>query len=214
MMLAIRRMLQFCHTGKQQGCRAGDNCSRVTTEEGPTPPAELPLLDQGSREPTRRPRLPPPKFGELIAMLSIDGAGIHGLIPTVVLKHLEEKLQAIDGEDARIADYFDVIAGTIIAAMLVAPDTNKQTKYTPQEIQDFYVNNGPKIFPPKRWWRWPLEPNYDGTFLQKKKIKEVTGEHTLSKLAVPAFDVNILEPLIFSSFQDGVQKLVFFFFLS
>ena len=58
-------------------------------EEGPT----APLLDQGSPEPTPRPRLPPPKFGELITVLSIDGGGIHGLITTVVLKCLEEKLQ-------------------------------------------------------------------------------------------------------------------------
>lgn len=58
-------------------------------EEGPT----APLQDQGSPEPTPRPRLPPPKFGELITVLSIDGGGIHGLIPTVVLKCLEEKLQ-------------------------------------------------------------------------------------------------------------------------
>lgn len=66
-----------------------------------------------------------------------------------------------------------------------------------------------------RWWRWPLDllsasrgPKYDGTLMQKKKIKEVTGEHTLSKLAAPTFDANILEPVIFSSFQDAVQKLV------
>ncbi|KAI4964285.1 hypothetical protein ZWY2020_006733 [Hordeum vulgare] len=177
-------------------------------EEGQT----APLLDQGSLEPTPRPRLPPPKFGEFITVLSINGCGIHGLIPTVILKCLEEKLQAIDGEDARIADYFDVIAGTsagaTIATMLVSPNTNKQTKYTLQEIQDFYVNNGRKIFPPNRWWRWPLDLlsasrglKYDGTFLQKKKIKEVKDEHI--------FGANIVEPLIFSSFQDdAVQKLV------
>ena len=58
-------------------------------EEGPT----ASLLDQGSPEPTPRLRLPPPKFGELITVLSINGGGMHGLIPTVVLKCLEEKLQ-------------------------------------------------------------------------------------------------------------------------
>nr|XP_020196177.1 patatin-like protein 2 [Aegilops tauschii subsp. strangulata] len=52
-------------------------------------------------------------------------------------------------------------------------------------------------------------PKYDGTFLQKNKIKEVTGELNPSKLAAPTFDANILEPLIFSSsFQDAVQKKV------
>lgn len=34
------------------------------------------------------------------------------------------------------------------------------------------------------------------------------SERTLSKLVAPMFDANILEPLIFSSFQDAVQELV------
>ena len=71
------------------------------------------------------------------------------------------------------------------------------------------------MFHIRRWWRRPLDllsasrgPKYDGTFLQKNKIKEVTSERTLSKLVAPMFDANILEPLIFSSFQDAVQELV------
>ncbi|CAH8359244.1 unnamed protein product, partial [Eruca vesicaria subsp. sativa] len=67
----------------------------------------------------------PPSFGERVTILSIDGGGVRGVIPGVILAYLEEQLQAIDGKDARIAHYFDVIAGTstggLVTAMLTAP---------------------------------------------------------------------------------------------
>ncbi|KAL5099292.1 hypothetical protein RYX36_003619, partial [Vicia faba] len=47
-----------------------------------------------------------------ITVLSIDGGGVRGIIPGVILAYLESQLQEIDGADARLADYFDVIAGT------------------------------------------------------------------------------------------------------
>ncbi|GMN35269.1 hypothetical protein TIFTF001_042198, partial [Ficus carica] len=56
--------------------------------------------------------LQPPSYGNLITILSIDGGGIRGLIPGTILDFLEAELQKLDGEDTRIADYFDVIAGT------------------------------------------------------------------------------------------------------
>jgi hypothetical protein len=38
-------------------------------------------------------RLPPARYGKHITMLSIDGGGIRGLIPLVILESLEKKLQ-------------------------------------------------------------------------------------------------------------------------
>nr|GMC47183.1 patatin-like protein 2 [Ipomoea batatas] len=49
---------------------------------------------------------------DFIAILSIDGGGIRGIIPATILVFLEAQLQELDGEKARICDYFDLIAGT------------------------------------------------------------------------------------------------------
>jgi patatin-like phospholipase/acyl hydrolase len=46
-------------------------------------------------------------------------------------------MQELDGPDARITDYFDVIAGTstgaLITAMLAAPDENKRPLFTAED---------------------------------------------------------------------------------
>jgi patatin-like phospholipase/acyl hydrolase len=120
---------------------------------------------------------PPPSQGQLITVLSIDGGGIRGLIPSTILACLESKLQVgptrsnlilgrpgdaqalflqeLDGPDARIADYFDAIAGTstgaLVATMLAAPGENKRPLFAAKEINQFYLDNGPKIFPQRRY---------------------------------------------------------------
>ncbi|KAI4327466.1 hypothetical protein L6164_019925 [Bauhinia variegata] len=53
----------------------------------------------------------PPKYRNVFTILSIDEGGVRGIIPGVILAYLESQLQNIDGEEARLADYFDVIAG-------------------------------------------------------------------------------------------------------
>ena len=42
---------------------------------------------------TNRTGLPPPSVGSLITILSIDGGGVRGIIPGVILKYLELELQ-------------------------------------------------------------------------------------------------------------------------
>jgi len=63
-------------------------------------------------------------------------------------------VQKLDGEDAIIAFYFDVFAGTstggLITAMLTAPNEKNRPLFTAKDIKDFYLNHSPKIFPQKR----------------------------------------------------------------
>ncbi|PWA49310.1 phospholipase A 2A [Artemisia annua] len=61
-------------------------------------------------------------------ILSIDGStGMQGgIIPSVALNFLETELQKLDGKHARLAEYFDVMAGTstgaLIETLLSTPD--------------------------------------------------------------------------------------------
>jgi uncharacterized protein len=72
-------------------------------------------------------------------VLSIDGGGIRGLIPALVLAEIEQRTSR------RIAELVDMIAGTstggILACALGKPDPLPAA-----EIASLYVEEGPKIF--------------------------------------------------------------------
>ncbi|KAF2532648.1 hypothetical protein F2Q70_00033557 [Brassica cretica] len=93
----------------------------------------------------------PPSCGSLVTILSLDGGGIRGIISGVILACLEKQLQEIDGEDVRLADYFDVVAGTstggLITAMLTVPDASGRPHFAAKDIVPFYLEHCPKIFP-------------------------------------------------------------------
>ncbi|GMI98016.1 phospholipase A IVA [Hibiscus trionum] len=162
----------------------------------------------------------PPVYGNLITVLSLDGGGIRGIIPGVILARLESELQKLDGDDVRLADYFDVIAGTstggLITAMLAAPNENGRPLFAAKDIVPFYLRNGPQIFPqPSGILAWPSRiskvmsgPRYDGKYLYKV-VRDLLGNtrlhQTLTNVAIPAFDIKKLEPTIFSSYQIPIN---------
>ncbi|XP_057485889.1 patatin-like protein 2 [Actinidia eriantha] len=154
--------------------------------------------------------------GELITVLSIDGGGIRGIIPSVILAFLETQLQKLDGEDARIADYFDLIAGTstggLVTAMLTAPNDKNRPMFGAKDIKAFYLDHCPKIFPQKSCLFAPivkviralLGPKYDGKYLHrlvKEKLGNKRLHHTLTNIVIPTFDISRLQPTIFSSYE-------------
>ena len=84
-------------------------------------------------------------------ILSIDGGGIKGIVPAVVLLHLEKLLQDLSNNPtSRIHDYFDLFSGAstgaIIIAGLLSPDNHNRPKYSSEEILNLYLNNGQIIF--------------------------------------------------------------------
>ncbi|XVF57448.1 hypothetical protein PTKIN_Ptkin06aG0206300 [Pterospermum kingtungense] len=90
----------------------------------------------------------------VIRVLCIDGGGVRGLIPATILRSLELHIQSKEGQNAKLADYFDYIAGTstggLIAAMLTTPSKVDSKPFTAKQISDFYRNEGPKIFPQRK----------------------------------------------------------------
>ncbi|KAJ4964667.1 hypothetical protein NE237_016516 [Protea cynaroides] len=161
-------------------------------------------------------QIQPPTFGERITILSIDGGGIRGIIPATILEFLESQFQELDGEDARLADYFDVIAGTstggLVTAMLTAPDENRRPLFAAKDIKPFYLEHCPKIFPQSsgllssiaKVLKTVTGPKYDGKYLHsivRKKLGERRLNQTLTSIVIPTFDIKELQPTIFSSYE-------------
>ena len=54
-----------------------------------------------------------------VRILSIDGGGIRGVIPAVILNYIEKGLRRQSGNrNATLADYFDLVAGTSTGGIL------------------------------------------------------------------------------------------------
>ena len=88
---------------------------------------------------------------EPMRILSIDGGGIRGVIPAIVLKEIEART------GMPICRLFDLIVGTstggIIALGLTRPDGNGEPANSAAEILDLYAEEGERIFSRTIWHR-------------------------------------------------------------
>ena len=90
-----------------------------------------------------------------VTILSLDGGGIRGIISCIILRYIEEQLQKYDHPQAKIGDYFDLVAGSstggLIAAILLHPDENRKAKYSIQKGLELYSEKGGDIFQVSFW---------------------------------------------------------------
>ncbi|MBA4712610.1 MULTISPECIES: patatin-like phospholipase family protein [Citrobacter] len=152
-------------------------------------------------------------------ILSIDGGGIRGILPGMLLVALEKKLQDKEKKPtARIADYFDLVAGTSTGAILcsayVCPDATGTPKFSAQEAVNFYLQDGDEIFDVGIWKTISSlggvsDEKYPATELERV-LKTAFGDTKLSKLLKPtcfvAYDVSSRLPVIFKQHSAVAKK--------
>jgi len=134
-----------------------------------------------------------------IKVLSIDGGGIRGIIPAVIL----DELQKCVGKE--LCRAFDLIAGTStggIIALGIGTRCNNGAPYSPSELVDLYVKNGPAIFH-KNF----LTPERE---LILPKYSPESLEATLTTFFEDTELQTALTPLLISSY-DLQRQLPFFF---
>jgi uncharacterized protein len=135
-----------------------------------------------------------------VRVLSIDGGGIRGIIPALVLAEIERRANRM------VADLFDLIAGTstggILACALCAPDPLPAS-----ELVGLYAERGPRIFRRSLWQRVRsgngiLDEKYDSSELDEA-LEHFLSEKLLSEtrpnLIVPAYDTNGPAPYFFKT---------------
>ncbi|XP_021283584.1 patatin-like protein 2 [Herrania umbratica] len=151
---------------------------------------------------------------KLTTILSIDGGGVRGIIPATILAFLESELQKLDGKEARIADYFDFIAGTstggLVTAMLASPNDENRPLFAAKEITEFYLEHCPKIFPQTSDSAQPgrlRSVSFPSSWITA--VKEWI-QSVWEKVAVPAYHdaesfIHWAEQAIFRPKYDGVH---------
>ncbi len=144
-----------------------------------------------------------------IRILSLDGGGIRGIISCVILKYIEEQLQKLDNPNAKLGDYFDLIAGSstggILAAILLFPDNANKAKFSVQEALDLYAKRGDDIFDVPFW-----EKIINPFGLFNEKISEDNLEQQLFEVFGNLELKDFIKPSLITSY-DIVQRRAKFF---
>lgn len=143
-------------------------------------------------------------------ILSIDGGGIRGIIPAIVLKYIEERT------GKRIATMFDFISGTstggIIALGLTKRNSdssiNNEPEYTAAELVNFYHKYGQKIFHEDMPGDFDdlLQPKHNPQGKQEV-LKELLGEakieSALRETFITSYDIELRTPVFFTSNRNA-----------
>ena len=106
-------------------------------------------------------------------LLALDGGGIRGLISVEVLAEIERQLRGDRGDDFRLADEFDYIAGTSTGAIIA---TCLSLGMSVAQIRDFYRDSGTAMFDKASLLR-RLRTKFEDEKLAGK-LKEVLGQDT------------------------------------
>ncbi len=126
-------------------------------------------------------------------ILSLDGGGIKGLFSAAVLAAIEDDL------NTSVVDHFDLITGTSTGGIIAL---GLAIGMRPREIVEFYLANGPAIFPRGFWFRWrhwlrtkfspePLKAALESCF-KDKRIADCT-----KRVVIPSYNIGEDDVYIF-----------------
>jgi patatin-like phospholipase/acyl hydrolase len=142
-------------------------------------------------------------------ILSIDGGGIRGIIPTLVLAEIERRT------GRRIAELFDLVAGTstggIVAVGLTVPGPDGRPRYSAVDMVSLYEEHGAAIFR-RNWLRYVFSfvagAAYSPSALETV-LRQYAGDARLSEavtgLLVPSWELRTRTAWFFRRAQARVQ---------
>ncbi|GMP91007.1 hypothetical protein CsSME_00041892 [Camellia sinensis var. sinensis] len=149
--------------------------------------------------------------GKKTRILSIDGGGTTGFLAGAALIHLEDQIRAKTGDShSRIADFFDIVAGTgigaLFAAMLTAEDGNGRPLFTATDAVKFVTEKQSELYKVKHVGVFRRQRRFSGTNIDKVLKEALTREDgkvltlkdTCKPLLVPCFDLKSSAPFVFS----------------
>jgi uncharacterized protein len=136
-------------------------------------------------------------------VLSIDGGGIRGIIPAMVLTEIESRTNKATSE------LFDLVAGTstggILALGLTKPGQDGKAQYSAERLIELYETEGEKIFARPGWHqilsvggvadaKYPLKGIEE---VAKKYFEDVHLAEALREVLVTAYEIEKRGPWFF-----------------
>ena len=146
-------------------------------------------------------------------ILSIDGGGTTATVSGAALIHLEDQIRLQTNDPhAQITDYFDIITGTgigaILAAMISADDGFGRPLYTARDAVNFIADRNHEFYKMKtvgvfrrrqRFSTKSIESLLKRVFQGKESEgKSLTLKDTIKPLLIPCYDLKTSAPFVFS----------------
>jgi patatin-like phospholipase/acyl hydrolase len=147
-------------------------------------------------------------------ILSIDGGGIRGIIPAMILTAIEDRT------DRTVASMFDLMAGTstggIISLVLNLNGGRGAPKYRAADLVDLYVQRGTDIFSRSLWQgvssvagvteeKYPVEPL---EAILQEYLGDALLEQALTRVLVSSYEIETRSPFFFKSWEDETKFLL------
>jgi patatin-like phospholipase/acyl hydrolase len=151
-------------------------------------------------------------------ILSVDGGGVRGLVPVLLLRDLERRLEELFGQKRPLSDWFHMLAGTstggLISLGLTARHREDPTRPSmdAERLERLYRKRGADIFPTRlrvlRTVRGLFTPKYSNRGL-KKAVDEEIGRSPLSTalrdVLITAYDMTDHQPVFFKRWTAGTD---------
>jgi patatin-like phospholipase/acyl hydrolase len=150
----------------------------------------------------------------LFTILSIDGGGIRGIIPAMILTELERRT------GFRVAQMFDLIAGTstggILGLGLTIPQSAdvEKPKYKASQLVSFYEEDGREVF--HSFWQnvtslhGLLDEKYPSERLEKVLQKymgvDTRMSEALTEVLITSYEIESCRPFFFTRRKARAKK--------
>ncbi|GFZ06033.1 PATATIN-like protein 9 [Actinidia rufa] len=122
--------------------------------------------------------------GKKTRVLSIDGGGATAIVAGAALIHLEDQIRVKTGDsNCRIVDFFDIVAGTgigaLLAVMLTADDGNGRPLFTARDAVKFVSEKQPELFKVKHVGVFRQRRRFSGKSIDKVLKEALRREDAL-----------------------------------
>ncbi|MFP3020520.1 MAG: patatin-like phospholipase family protein [Wolbachia sp.] len=145
-------------------------------------------------------------------ILSVDGGGIRGIIPAIILAEIESRTKK------PISQIFDLMAGTstggVVVAGLCKKDEQGNPQYSANDLVELYQEYGAYIFQSSFWrksiasWLSGSQYSYRNMeFILNKYFGESTMADVASNLLLTSYDIHNSCEFFFKSWKEENIKL-------
>ncbi|MBN2668175.1 MAG: patatin-like phospholipase family protein [Bacteroidales bacterium] len=145
-------------------------------------------------------------------VLSIDGGGIRGIIPALLLAHIENESKK------PIAELFDLIAGTStggILALGLTQHNEGKIEYSALDLANLYKDNGQTIFNNSFWHKVESLSGFQDEKFSADGIESVLEQyfknHLIKEAKTPvlvtSYDIEQRQPIFFKSWKEQWAEL-------